>query len=418
MKNTAMEVVREENNRPPMTVGSAMGGLVPTNMDELWRMACMMSKSGMMPKQIQTPEAVAVAVQMGLEVGLSPMAAVQNIAVINGRPSLWGDAQLAVIMGSGKLEYINEKVVGAGNDMRAECVVKRTGWKQPVIRDFSVEDAKKANLWGKQGPWSQYPKRMLQMRARSFALRDCFPDALRGFKTAEEIIDLGPDDYSETVQGAMLGQQQPETSAPVLDEPKVEYEYLDRDFNEAIISQSAISEEIVHKFVKAMAEHFGKTITEVKVEGLNDIDGFLRGLRGWVAKEYGNSKVTDTRKEDTAKTPLSVDDTIRAEFINLRGNGFMKYLLQHKDEFDTFSDTVMAELRDKYARMFPNSNIPPYLTEGTSLDTEDVPPEVGPMADAGNSVSADDESPIEFPSEDEMEEIKARRAQEQGQGQG
>jgi len=386
MKNTAMEVVSEENSRPPMAVGTAMGGLVPTNMDELWRMACMMSKSGMMPKQIQTPEAVAVAVQMGLEVGLSPMAAVQNIAVINGRPSLWGDAQLAVIMGSGKLEYINEKVVGAENDMRAECVVKRTGWKQPVIRDFSVEDAKKANLWGKQGPWSQYPKRMLQMRARSFALRDCFPDALRGFKTAEEIIDLGPDDYSETVQGAMQGQQQ-----------LVEYEHLDRDFNEAIISQSAVSEDLVHKFVKAMAEHFGKTLTEVKVEGLNDIDGFLRGLRGWVVKEYGNSKVADTQKEDTAKTFLSVDDTIRAEFINLRGNGFMKYLLQNKGEFDTFSDTVMAELRDKYSRMFPNSNIPPYLATATPS----VEPEAGPMADAGNGGSFGDESPIEFPSEDE-----------------
>ena len=37
-----------------------------------------------MPKSIETPEAVFVAMQMGAEIGLSPMASVQNIAVIKG----------------------------------------------------------------------------------------------------------------------------------------------------------------------------------------------------------------------------------------------------------------------------------------------------------------------------------------------
>ncbi len=54
---------------------------------------------------------------------------------------------------------------------------------------ISKEDAKKAGLWGKAGPWSQYPKRMLQMRARSFALRDKFADALSGLIMAEEAQD-------------------------------------------------------------------------------------------------------------------------------------------------------------------------------------------------------------------------------------
>ena len=53
-----------------------------------------------------------------------------------------------------------------------------------------MADAKTAGLIGKQGPWTQYPKRMRQMRARAFALRDVFPDVLRGMPVAEELQDM------------------------------------------------------------------------------------------------------------------------------------------------------------------------------------------------------------------------------------
>lgn len=55
-----------------------------------------------------------------------------------------------------------------------------------------MDDAAKAGLKGKQGPWTQYPKRMMQMRARSWALRDVFPDVLRGMPVAEEVMDYAP----------------------------------------------------------------------------------------------------------------------------------------------------------------------------------------------------------------------------------
>jgi hypothetical protein len=71
-------------------------------------------------------------------------------------------------------------------------VAKRKN-RKPVVAKFSVEDAKRAGLWGKQGPWSAYPKRMMQMRARGFALRDAFPDVLKGLISAEEAQDY-PDE--------------------------------------------------------------------------------------------------------------------------------------------------------------------------------------------------------------------------------
>ena len=58
-----------------------------------------------------------------------------------------------------------------------------------------MADAKRAGLWGKSGPWTQYPDRMLLFRARGFALRDAFGDYLRGLRTVEEqgdIIDVTP----------------------------------------------------------------------------------------------------------------------------------------------------------------------------------------------------------------------------------
>jgi hypothetical protein len=73
--------------------------------------------------------------------------------------------------------------------MAAVCQAKRRGYSKPTTVTFTVADAKKAGLWGKQGPWQQYPRRMLQLRARGFALRDAFPDVLRGLVTAEEAQD-------------------------------------------------------------------------------------------------------------------------------------------------------------------------------------------------------------------------------------
>jgi hypothetical protein len=70
----------------------------------------------------------------------------------------------------------------------AVCRVQRSGY-EPAETAFSVADAKRANLWGKSGPWTQYPARMLKHRARSFALRDQFGDALRGLRTVEEVQD-------------------------------------------------------------------------------------------------------------------------------------------------------------------------------------------------------------------------------------
>lgn len=178
--------------------------LRPQTFDQLVQFANMAAKSKLVPKDfIDQPENIMLAVQMGSEIGLAPMQALQNIAVINGRPSVWGDAMLALCKASPVCDDVIETF--DNTKMEATCIAKRVG-KEPVIQTFSKADAIKAGLWkdapktkreGKNGsyevdsgPWYSYPERMLQMRARGFALRDAFPDVLKGLISAEEARDI------------------------------------------------------------------------------------------------------------------------------------------------------------------------------------------------------------------------------------
>lgn len=163
--------------------GGGVHAIVPQSFDEAWRVAQALAASGMTPKEIATPEKVLAVIMAGAEIGMAPFQALQSFAVINGRPALWGDGMLAVARKFGV--KVEESLSGD----TASCTVTRPDTGESVTRTFSMADAKQAGLAGKQGPWTTYPKRMLQMRARAWALRDGCADMLRGMKMAEEVQD-------------------------------------------------------------------------------------------------------------------------------------------------------------------------------------------------------------------------------------
>lgn len=194
-------------NIATLPAGRSNFSLAPQSLDEAMRFADTMAKSSIVPKDYQgNPGNILVAVQWGAEIGLPPLQAMQNIAVVNGRPSIWGDAMIALVKGSGLLESMKEEIT----DTAATCTVKRRG-ESETSRTFTMEDAKKAGLAGKAGPWSQYPKRMLQMRARAWALRDVFPDVLKGVHIAEEARDM-PAEKNITAEGETIAETKPATS--------------------------------------------------------------------------------------------------------------------------------------------------------------------------------------------------------------
>jgi RecT family len=166
--------------------------LAPANFNELVEFAEIAARSQLVPKDYRGhPEDILLAVQLGSEVGLRPMQALQNIAVINGHPAVFGDALPGLCKASAVYQDLIEtwEREDDADFLTAVCIAKRRG-STPVTARFSVLDAKKAGLWTKPGPWQTYPRRMLQMRARSFALRDAFPDVLKGLISVEEAQDL------------------------------------------------------------------------------------------------------------------------------------------------------------------------------------------------------------------------------------
>ena len=173
----------ENNSIAPRGMGF---DLSPQTFEQAMKFSQMLAESDLVPKDFKgKPGNCLIAMQWGSELGLKPLQALSNIAVVNGRAALWGDAVIALVRSSPMCEYVHESDDGH----TATCRSKRKGEKEHVTT-FSMDDAKQAGLAGKQGPWTQYPKRMRQMRARAFNLRDVFPDVLRGMPVAEEVQDM------------------------------------------------------------------------------------------------------------------------------------------------------------------------------------------------------------------------------------
>ena len=273
------ELTERELPRLSEVIGRAVFSFVPKNLDEAMQYAKIIADSDLVPKDYKgRPGNVLVAMQMGGEVGLKSMQAVQSIAVINGRPSLFGDTLWALVKAHPHCESTSETY--DESTQTATCRIKRRG-NDPVVRTFSRADAEKAGLWNKDGPWKQYPRRMLQMRARGFAARDTFPDALRGLMPAEEARDTPRDmGMAEVVQD--------EPPAVAMPEAKPE-ETVDKDTGEVqqtppgLISPAALR--TLNKMLadrqltEAFCKHFGVADpSEVPMSRVNE-------CMAWIAQE-------------------------------------------------------------------------------------------------------------------------------------
>jgi len=188
VKTEELAVTKTAAIKAPINFGEQ--GVQLASLEDAFRFANAVAASGFAPRGMEKPEAILVAIQLGAELGLTPMSALQNIAVINGRPAIYGDAALALVRSSGLLEVFREEEIGeAGKDTQGvKVTAKRKGFDE-ASETFTVADAKLSKLWANAGPWSDYPKRMLKFRARGFILRDLFGDVLKGLRTMEEVRD-------------------------------------------------------------------------------------------------------------------------------------------------------------------------------------------------------------------------------------
>ena len=213
----AVPVLSVETVAPPpqnaAALKVAMGekGVLLRNLDDLIRFGRLAVSSGAAPRGM-SEGAAALAIQAGLERGLGVLGGLQACVVINGNLSWRGKAAAALIQNSpacvtGTLRFFTE---GAGEEARGVAVAKRAGYHEADRREFTVADARRAKLWGKQGPWTEYPATMLMWRALGKLANEVFPDVMGGFPLAEEAQDFEPAHTTPTERAAMLPPPKPD----------------------------------------------------------------------------------------------------------------------------------------------------------------------------------------------------------------
>lgn len=285
-------------------------GMQLSTYDELWRFSNMISRTDFAPKDMRSkPEAIMAAIQLGAELGLGPIQAMQNIAVINGRPSVWGDSMLALCQAFPKFnhEVFREWYTGTpyDDDFTAHCQVGRLGVRTPIVASFSVADAKKAGLWGKAGTWTNYPKRMLQMRARSFGLRNGFADVLKGIWTREEMMDVerSAEMAPDVMQTASQIEASLTTGPPTMQLPEME----------VVEPPEPVQAEPVPE--KKGRGRPPKSDTELKMVRMAILNGFARLTelqRAAFLKNCSLEKIGDIEGYESLDDLRSIQDAIRS----------------------------------------------------------------------------------------------------------
>ncbi len=179
---------REPKPAPLVPLGER--GIELQSLEDLYRFAKFCVDNGGAPKGM-TPGSAAIAIQAGLERGLSITSGLQFGTVINGKFAWNGQGVLALIQNSPvcKPGTLKHGVDGEGDARKGWCVAHRVGYEEPFRFEFSVKDAKTAKLWTKEGPWTQYPDGQLRWRAVGFMGKFHFSDVLGGFPLEWELRD-------------------------------------------------------------------------------------------------------------------------------------------------------------------------------------------------------------------------------------
>ena len=169
----------------PVEIG--VRGIQLRTMEDVFRFAKAVATSKLCPPGFSETDCFLV-IEHGLELGISPIAALQSTYIVNNRATIFGDMPLALVRQSGLLEDYQQKELGAPYDDDYKWIVttKRKGMAEALSTEYSVADAKRAGVWDKRpSPWVTAPKRMLMFRARGFNLRDNFGDVLKGCAIGE-----------------------------------------------------------------------------------------------------------------------------------------------------------------------------------------------------------------------------------------
>ena len=215
----------EQNDKALMAAGSATPGksmipFSPQNLNEALTISGQLAQSDLCPKSFgNRKENVLAAIMMGHELGFGVMQSLSNIAVVNGRASIWGEGVTALIQRAIREEgegYFTDKVTGEGDKLAVTVTSKRKGQPEYSVT-YTWEDAKRAGLTSKD-TYQKYPKDMLYWKAAGRVAKRQWADVLKGIAIRENMDEMEP---VEVDQVRVYPTDSPAPEKPK-DEPKPE----------------------------------------------------------------------------------------------------------------------------------------------------------------------------------------------------
>ena len=159
------------------------------------RIADRYANSSMVPDTYRgKPDNCFVAVELASRMDVSPVLVMQNLYIVQGKPSWAGQACKALIDGCGKFRDSDYVLTGNRGDDSWGCylqAVRVSTGKLVRGTEVTIKMAKDEGWYGKNGSkWKTMPEQMLKYRAAAFFARTECPEALMGFQTAEEVEDV------------------------------------------------------------------------------------------------------------------------------------------------------------------------------------------------------------------------------------
>ncbi len=179
---------------------TALTAITPQSLDDIMKFAELVAKSGIKPASLKTAADVAIVLLKGNELGMTPMQALSEIVVVEGRPTITAGAIQALVLNSGLAEYW--QIIETTSE-RCTIETKRRGARAPVSITWDMERAKKITFQQWVGPensrqkvtkaltekdnWKNYTSAMLRSRCGSELANAVYPDVVRGMYTPDEV---------------------------------------------------------------------------------------------------------------------------------------------------------------------------------------------------------------------------------------
>jgi hypothetical protein len=265
--------------------------IMPATLHDKMEMAEVFVKSNLMPRGLDKPEKVVIALEMGHELGLPPLIAIMNIAVINNKPTLKADMMVALALRSGKIEDIRISFIGKEheNDENYGCrvTIKRKDIKTLFKATFTRRDAKVAGLSFKDN-WQKYERRMLKHRAMAFCIRDSLPEIFAGIYLPDELenIEHGNNNNTIIMEPEEVIEEIDEISQPEVRSISQQQLNALRELSSKLFSSGIMESYIYDKYNILKMELLSETLAgELILTLQNNPDK----IHNWIEKTYQNA---------------------------------------------------------------------------------------------------------------------------------